>query len=175
MTCSAKLAASVLLSLLWLAGCRQEESPSGRPPPAVHTVAPAAVSTTDPCAMALVPHEGMDRVDQEISHFQHNVRQMAESAVYLERLGWAFITKARLSFDPGFYKLAEHCQCQRSLTTTSKRGCHEDHARQTGCRSIGGSHDACPGEQSGVCFESYGCPVDRSRSGSQYYRRLCLC
>jgi tetratricopeptide (TPR) repeat protein len=49
----------------------------------------------------------MDRVDQEIRHFQHKVRQMAESAAYLERLGWAFITKARLSFDPGFYKLAE--------------------------------------------------------------------
>ena len=27
----------------------------------------------------------------------------------LEQLGWAFVTKARESFDPGFYKLAEQC------------------------------------------------------------------
>jgi tetratricopeptide (TPR) repeat protein len=29
--------------------------------------------------------------------------------MHLERLGWAFVTKARVSFDPGFYKLAEQC------------------------------------------------------------------
>ena len=27
----------------------------------------------------------------------------------LEQLGWAFVAKARESFDPGFYKLAEQC------------------------------------------------------------------
>jgi tetratricopeptide (TPR) repeat protein len=27
----------------------------------------------------------------------------------MKRLGWAFITKARLSFDPGYYKLAQEC------------------------------------------------------------------
>ncbi|HSE37087.1 MAG TPA: tetratricopeptide repeat protein, partial [Blastocatellia bacterium] len=32
----------------------------------------------------------------------------AESGV-LEQLGWAYIKKARVSYDPGFYKLAEQC------------------------------------------------------------------
>jgi tetratricopeptide (TPR) repeat protein len=27
----------------------------------------------------------------------------------MKRLGWAFVTKARLSFDPGYYKLGEQC------------------------------------------------------------------
>jgi tetratricopeptide (TPR) repeat protein len=38
----------------------------------------------------------------------------------LERLGWAFVAKARASFDPGYYKLAE--QCAQSLESRAPGG-----------------------------------------------------
>jgi tetratricopeptide (TPR) repeat protein len=48
-------------------------------------------------------------VDQQIVRLQQEARRAAEPVAYLERLGWAFIAKARRSFDPGFYTLAEQC------------------------------------------------------------------
>ena len=65
--------------------------------------------TKDPCAMALLPHEGTDPIDLEIIRLQSKARNASDSTVWLEELGWAFVTKARVSFDPGFYKLAEQC------------------------------------------------------------------
>ena len=32
-----------------------------------------------------------------------------EPRPFLEQLGWLYVAKARASYDPGFYKLAEHC------------------------------------------------------------------
>jgi Flp pilus assembly protein TadD len=46
-------------------------------------------------------------IDQEIARQQALVLNGTSSG--LERLGWTFIKKARLSFDAGFYKLAEQC------------------------------------------------------------------
>jgi len=46
-------------------------------------------------------------IDQEIARQQALVLNGSSSG--LERLGWTFIKKARLSFDAGFYKLAEQC------------------------------------------------------------------
>ena len=46
-------------------------------------------------------------IDQEIAHQQALIQSGSTSA--LERLGWTFVKKARLSFDAGFYKLAEQC------------------------------------------------------------------
>jgi tetratricopeptide (TPR) repeat protein len=48
-------------------------------------------------------------IDQEIAHRQALVLKNSSSANALERLGWTFVKKARLSFDAGFYKLAEQC------------------------------------------------------------------
>ena len=62
-----------------------------------------------PCALALVPHQGTDEQDLETIRLQGKVRSASDPTVWLEQLGWAFIAKARLSFDPGFYKLAEQC------------------------------------------------------------------
>ncbi len=69
----------------------------------------STVSTTDPCAVALAPHEGTSRTDQEIIRLQHEAGRAVEPVASLERLGWAFVAKARASFDPGFYTLAEQC------------------------------------------------------------------
>src|SRR6266700_3320660 len=60
-------------------------------------------------AIALVPHSGTGRVDLEIIRVQKQVRAGKNLDISIERLGWAFVAKARESFDPGYYKLAEQC------------------------------------------------------------------
>ena len=41
--------------------------------------------------------------------FSGAFREAAEPRPFLEKLGWLYVAKARSSYDPGFYKLAEHC------------------------------------------------------------------
>jgi tetratricopeptide (TPR) repeat protein len=86
--------------VLFLFGCGKEVSTAD-------SITPVIFSSTDSCAIALYPHEGEDRTDQEIIRISHKMRHGDRSLEYLERLGWAYIAKARVSFDPGFYTLAE--------------------------------------------------------------------
>ena len=74
-------------------------------------------TSPDPCAVALVPHEAGERLDLEISRLQHEVRKGGNPTHGLERLGWLFVEKARVSNDPGYYKLAE----ESALCLESKR------------------------------------------------------
>ena len=68
-----------------------------------------------PCAIALAPHKGDEEIDREIKRLQNEARSNSERADTMKRLGWAFIAKARLSYDPGYYKLSEQCAlCVRS-------------------------------------------------------------
>jgi tetratricopeptide (TPR) repeat protein len=68
-----------------------------------------------PCAIALAPHKGSEEIDREIKRLQEEARSNSGRAATMKRLGWAFITKARLSYDPGYYKLGEQCAlCVRS-------------------------------------------------------------
>jgi tetratricopeptide (TPR) repeat protein len=68
-----------------------------------------------PCAIALAPHKGDEEIDREIKRLQDEVRSNPDRADSMKRLGWAFIAKARLSYDPGYYKLGEQCAlCIRS-------------------------------------------------------------
>jgi hypothetical protein len=62
-----------------------------------------------PCVIALLPHKGTEPIDGEISRAQDRARETADSIVWLERLGWLFTAKARRSYDPGYWKLAEQC------------------------------------------------------------------
>jgi tetratricopeptide (TPR) repeat protein len=57
----------------------------------------------------LVVPNGNDRVDTEIRRLQDSVRQAKDPAPSLEQLGWTYIARARVTFDPGYYKLAEQC------------------------------------------------------------------
>ena len=76
--------------------------------------APAATATFDNAlGLVLTPQTGESRTDREISQLQQRIRQGRNVELWLDRLGWAFVAKARESFDPGFYKLAE--QCARSI------------------------------------------------------------
>jgi tetratricopeptide (TPR) repeat protein len=63
----------------------------------------------DPLALVLTPPPGDSRNDREISRLQQQIRNGRNLQLGLEQLGWAFVAKARESFDPGFYKLAEQC------------------------------------------------------------------
>lgn len=75
------------------------------------TVPGADVATPplDPCVIAFLPHKGTEPIDREISRAQDRAREDAASIVWLERLGWLFTAKARHSYDPGYWKLAEQC------------------------------------------------------------------
>jgi tetratricopeptide (TPR) repeat protein len=78
--------------------------------------------TKDPCALALLPPEGTEKEDLEIIRLQNKVRTASDATPWLEQLGWAFVAKARVSFDPGFYKLAELCGL---CLEAKKPGCAE--------------------------------------------------
>jgi tetratricopeptide (TPR) repeat protein len=70
-------------------------------------------SSTQPvsCRFVLAPPMPPNKpVDQEIQRQQALIMKGGSSdATAFERLGWLFVKKARLSFDAGFYKLAEQC------------------------------------------------------------------
>ena len=67
------------------------------------------VSVTTASAIALAPHQGDEPIDCEIRQLQNQVRAGKQRLVTMKRLGWAFVRKARVSCDPGYYKLAEQC------------------------------------------------------------------
>jgi tetratricopeptide (TPR) repeat protein len=75
---------------------------------------PAGAAPFDnPLGLVLTPQTGESPTDREISRLQQRIREGGNVDLWLDRLGWTFVTKARESFDPGFYKLAE--QSARSI------------------------------------------------------------
>jgi len=59
-------------------------------------------------------------VDTQIAQAQARVKSSRNPAAQVERLGWLFVEKARVSNDPGFYKLAEQCAlCLESAHSNS--------------------------------------------------------
>ena len=61
------------------------------------------------CRLVLAPLSGDKPIDREIAQQQSLIVRGKFSPVALEKLGWLYVKKARLSFDTGFYKLAEQC------------------------------------------------------------------
>ncbi len=82
-------------------------------------VATSAISHTDAlplpdreaarAAAILAPPAGDGSIDQEIRKLQASIKKGRNIDAYFLRLGWAFVSKARVSSDPGYYKLAELC------------------------------------------------------------------
>jgi tetratricopeptide (TPR) repeat protein len=63
-----------------------------------------------PLSLVLVPQTGDTKLDAQIRQAQEQVRSSKKNTEpALERLGWLFVAKARMTFDPGFYKLGEQC------------------------------------------------------------------
>jgi len=73
----------------------------------------------DSCAVALTPHSGNSQLDGEIARLQQLSKTKRNPGPIVEQLGWTFVAKARVSYDPGFYKLAE--SAARCLETTHGR------------------------------------------------------
>ena len=71
--------------------------------------ASAAKDSPASCRLVLASLPGDRTLDQEIAQQQSLISRGSSSTPALERLGWLFIKKARVSFDAGFYKLAEQC------------------------------------------------------------------
>lgn len=95
-------------------GCRRGGTASDNIETPSATVEAAAApeenpGTPEPCDLILAPHAGTGRLDIEITRLQAKLRNETNPLPYLERLGWLFVAKARESFDPGYYKLAEQC------------------------------------------------------------------
>ena len=66
-------------------------------------------SAVAPARMILVPHQGDAPLDRRIISAQQAVAAGKTPEASIENLGWLFIEKARISYDPGFFKLAEQC------------------------------------------------------------------
>src|SRR5215470_3741534 len=92
---------------------------------ACHRASGGAPAMAAPCEIALAAHSGDAKIDQEIARLQQEIRSNAkpfQTTAMIEKLGWSFVEKARESFDPGFYKLAEQCAyCLESKQGESKK------------------------------------------------------
>jgi tetratricopeptide (TPR) repeat protein len=60
-------------------------------------------------AIILAPVEDAGGLAEQFSATQQKLRIQPDDAGSLEKLGRLFVTQARLSFDPGYYTLAEQC------------------------------------------------------------------
>jgi tetratricopeptide (TPR) repeat protein len=100
----ALLLASLGLIVLTLNGCTRQDAAKR------DAVAPnTSLTTTGPLAIALAPHAGQGRLDEQIRRVQGDVRSNRNAQASLDRLGWLYVGKARESFDAGYYTLAEQC------------------------------------------------------------------
>ncbi len=57
----------------------------------------------------LAPISGRTSLDNQIAKLQAKVKTTRQAQPNIVQLGWAFVAKARVTSDPGFYKLAELC------------------------------------------------------------------
>ncbi|MCI0659844.1 MAG: tetratricopeptide repeat protein [Acidobacteria bacterium] len=71
----------------------------------------AELNSTDPCAIALAAqNQGESKgIDREIARIQQTARKASDPTPYLEQIAWKYVEKARLTYDPGYYKIAEQC------------------------------------------------------------------
>lgn len=106
------LGGAALATVLFFTGCHRSVSST---PPQGAGADTAADRQPSACEMILAPQGGEDRPDREIARQQANVRNERNVVASLERLGWLYVAKARESFDPGYYKLAQQCaECLES-------------------------------------------------------------
>ncbi len=97
-----------------LSACHPDEKPASRLDGGTPTISksrfvPESAEGPDACKLALVLHKGDGRIDQQIASAQGKARAGLNEFQSIERLGWLYVAKARESFDPGYYKLAEQC------------------------------------------------------------------
>src|SRR5262245_17472053 len=67
------------------------------------------------CALALASSS-----HEDIARLQHDAEKADDPSPALQKLGWKYIAKARATYDPGYYKLAE--ECALCMETVGSRG-----------------------------------------------------
>ncbi len=67
------------------------------------------LSETDRLALILAPQPGKDPLDRELARLQDKIRANRAAKPQILQLGWIFVSKARMTGDPGYYKMAEEC------------------------------------------------------------------
>ena len=82
---------------------------------AENTAPKSPLTESAACRFVLAPSNG---VDEEIARQQALIR--SGSATALERLGWTFVKKARVTFDASYYNLAQ--QCAECMEATGAKG-----------------------------------------------------
>lgn len=88
----------------------KQASPQAEQPTKTTIVAEGiSADAPDPCSLVLAPHLGDEKIDRDIVFYQTKVSAEQNAFQSVENLGWLYVAKARESFDPGFYKLAEQC------------------------------------------------------------------
>ena len=75
--------------------------------------------SASPLSIVLALQPGDARNAAKIAGLQKHIREGKQTALALEQLGWVFVSEARISFDPGYFKLAE--QCGLALDTLQPR------------------------------------------------------
>ncbi|MEN8133274.1 MAG: tetratricopeptide repeat protein [Pseudomonadota bacterium] len=99
------LTVAVSIVLLFNTGCDQDHTPKSSSH--LSRFSPSQVTNTpEACAIALstLDHHNSDK---DIIRWQQQARSSERPVPYLEKLGWAFVNRARASLDAGFYILAE--------------------------------------------------------------------
>ncbi len=89
---------------------------------AVSSAIKAPDLSCEACKMILLDPglTGTNGLDGEIARVQTRVKSGLNSGAQIERLGWLFVEKARVSSDPGYYKLAQQCAlCLESADSNS--------------------------------------------------------
>ena len=80
-------------------------------------------------ALILTAQPGDTMIDREVARLQNKIRLKSSGTEQVVPLGWAFVSKARLTGDPGYYKIAQQCAQLAGEGRDSRllRG-HIDHA-----------------------------------------------
>jgi len=86
--------------------------------------ASSASRLLDPLQIVLTPQVGDSVLDKQIRDLQAKVQAGTNRNAFLERLGWSFVAKARLTSDPGFYSLAEQAANAIAATTPDDPSVH---------------------------------------------------
>src|SRR5919205_788116 len=133
-----KLALAVvgaLILVLALIASRKTTLHAGKSPPPENAA----------CRFVLASLNGNEPIDENIAQQQALISNGARSG--LERLGWTFVKKARLTFDASYYILAEQCaQCMEAngakgpdtllLTAHALQSLHRFHEAEAAAREL---------------------------------------
>lgn len=88
---------------------QQASAPAEQPSITTRVAEVISADAPDPCSLVLAPHLGDGKIDRDIVLYQTRIRAEQNAFQSLDNLGWLYVAKARESFDPGYYKLAEQC------------------------------------------------------------------